>query len=235
MSMSKIERYRSKLKEFDAKRGKFWKPEDGRNQIRILPPINPDDDFYEETKQHFIPGAGEAGTNGLYVGCSGDDCRVCRLLSKLEESNDPECNQLAEKAKAKSSYLLNIVDIKNMEKGTQVWRHASDRVMSDLIGFICDPEWGEFFDRKEGRVVNIKSEKAGASIRYTTSLNPKTSPIDKEFLSQRKDLKKLISKDDPAQLSKAVSFLREMLGDNEDLISAKDRLKKKSKFRDLKD
>lgn len=234
--MSNIDRYKKQLKKFEANRSKWWKPEEGaRNQIRILPPKDPESNFYEDNNVHFIQGAGDNGTN-LAVGCT-EDCKVCKIIRKMEASSDPEVNELASKCRSKPSFLMNIVDMKNLDAGVQVWRTSSERVISDLVGYICDPEWGEFFDAKNGRVVVIKPERKGAVLNYNTTLNPKTSAIDTEFLKARKDLSKFVNVPEVEQVKKACAYLTEALGvDSDDLVIAKDRLKKKkNKFRSLRD
>lgn len=101
---------------------KFWKPADGVNTIRILPPWTAEGtfagQFYREVHQHWnvseeasgpvlcprkTPGASEDG-----------DCPICDFVDQLRNrKGDVDAQELAKNLRAKVAYLMSIVDLKD--------------------------------------------------------------------------------------------------------------------------
>lgn len=229
--MSNVERYRSKMKKIESGRQQFWKPEEGNNLIRILPPLKDSDDFFLETRAHFIPGAGEQGRSSRLV-CSDDGkCLVCKALQTLQQSEDDDDQKLAQECQATATYWLQIVNLEDPDKGTQIWRHYANTVIYSLLEFFVDPEWGDFTHEKKGRNVKLRQNKSGNQIRYEVSLKPKTSSIDSDFLDQRKDLRPMAGTYDKAEAKRLHNFLTggrfEADEDADDYDEAKKEVKKK--------
>lgn len=102
---------------------KFWKPANGKNTVRILPPWTDEGElagqFYREVHQHWnlSEDAGPALCPKKTPGVSADkDCPVCDFVEQLRaRKSDVEAQELAKKLRAKVAYLMSIIDINDPE------------------------------------------------------------------------------------------------------------------------
>lgn len=187
MNSNKIAEYQKRLNKLKAESSKFWKPSEGVNLLRILPPIKPEDDFYHETRIHFVRGAGDKGQNTAAV-CLGTKCPICKALRAIEQNPELDVMGIANDCKGVACYYMNVLDMKNTEAGVQIYRLTAKSIIESLLEHLVDPEWGEFFSLKAGNTVKIVMEKKGARTTYSTSLKPKKTSLPSSYLEQRKDL-----------------------------------------------
>lgn len=119
---------------------KFWKPENGKNVIRILPPWTDEGafsgQFYREVHQHWnvTEESGPVLCPKKTPEASADkDCPICDFVEQLRaRKNDVEAQQLAKDLRAKVAYLMSIVDMNDPEytaKDIAEWK--KDRPDSD--------------------------------------------------------------------------------------------------------
>lgn len=99
---------------------KFWKPANGKNVIRILPPWTDEgvfaNQFYREVHQHWNVAGEDTGptlcpkkTPEL---TSDKECPICDLLEQLKaQKSNVEAQELVKELRAKLAYFLSIVDI----------------------------------------------------------------------------------------------------------------------------
>lgn len=100
---------------------KFWKPADGNNTIRILPPWTAEGafagQFYREVHQHWNVSeeSGPVLCPKKTPNASDDkDCPICDLVDQLRaRKGDVEAQELAKNLRAKVAYLMSIVDMKD--------------------------------------------------------------------------------------------------------------------------
>lgn len=115
------------------KREETWKPKEGENHIRVLPPWTSDgpngDQFWREVYTHFgvtdfeapdadsamrmacpkeTPGAAEL--QGLEAD-SKMVCPICEAVAKLRQSQDPADIEMAKNSRAKTQIMSNIIDL----------------------------------------------------------------------------------------------------------------------------
>jgi hypothetical protein len=98
---------------------RWWKPNTGKNNIRLLPPWTQDGpnsgSFYREIHTHWRVGGESAGDN--YVcplttpDIGGDYCPICEEVDRLKSTKDPADLELAKELRAKTQYLSNVVDL----------------------------------------------------------------------------------------------------------------------------
>jgi hypothetical protein len=97
---------------------KFWKPEDGDNNIRIMPQWNANlgGQFWREVAQHWNVEENQRGP----ILCPKNtpdlegECPICELVATLRlDKSNVEAQRYMKDIKAKKTYLLNIVDLKN--------------------------------------------------------------------------------------------------------------------------
>jgi len=229
----KMEIYRKRLKEYASRRTQFWKPEEGNNYIRILPPIKEEDDFYLESRVHFVPGAGEGGRMAA-TACLGAGCYLCKAVEKLQQRSNPDDDNLAQRLRPATQFLLNIVDLNDPDKGVQVWRHYSFSIIESLLGYMVDPEWGDFTDPVHGRNVNIRMTRRGSSPSYEVVLKPKESKIPSSWLSNRKDLSRLVPSVDKAENKRLANLVLGSREGDEDYEEARRVRRRKKKIKKVR-
>lgn len=101
---------------------RWWRPANGKNQIRVMPPWDKDgefkDQFFREVAQHWNIGDEQKApvlcpkqTPGLE-----GDCPICEFVEALKaDKTDVKAQKLAKEFRAKTAYLLNVVSLKDPE------------------------------------------------------------------------------------------------------------------------
>ena len=98
---------------------KFWKPADGKNVIRVLPPWTDEGplagQFYREVHQHWnvTEGGGPVLCPKKTPAASDEkDCPICDFVDQLRaRKTDVEAQEMAKSLRAKVAYLMSIVDM----------------------------------------------------------------------------------------------------------------------------
>lgn len=100
---------------------KFWRPNEGQNRIRILPPWTQDGpfagQFYREVHQHW----GVSENSGPVLcpaktpeASDNHECPICDFVDQLRErKNDLEAQNLVKDLRAKVAYLMSVVDLRD--------------------------------------------------------------------------------------------------------------------------
>lgn len=190
--MVSIDTLRQKYEDLRSRQhGEYWSPSIGNNNIRIMPPKDPDNPiFYAEVDVHW-----NVGPNNKRVNCikaSAGVCPVCEVVEKLRNSKDPIDQALVNDMRSQTRAMMNIVDLGSPEKGVQIYECGS-RVLQDVLGFFVDPDWGDLTDPERG--YNVIIERQGSrqnDTRYTVRARKSATPIDKEeWLEQLNDLNRI--------------------------------------------
>lgn len=111
-----------KLSKGGGTRAKFWKPDPGKNLIRVMPSWTDKGEFagqfWREISQHWNVSPEQKGpvicvkqTPGLE-----GDCPICQFYEALKaDKSDPEAQQTAKEIRPKTAYFLNVVDLNDKE------------------------------------------------------------------------------------------------------------------------
>lgn len=151
-------RYMKKMSEF-ASQGKleFWKPVEGRNQIRILPGFGPGTDFFKDYYCHFKYTSG--GKNRALIGGAQFgkpegylEKYINALRSKTDELSRKELEQIA----PSKQVTMFIVDRAHPEKGPQPWS-TTENNCAQIIQLIVDPSYGD--------ITTVKPDQYGKGAR----------------------------------------------------------------------
>lgn len=97
---------------------KFWRPQDGVNRIRILPPWTEEGEFagsfWREVWQHWnvTEESGPILCPKKTPGAEDNDCPICDFVDMLKnQKSDVKAQELAKDLRAKVAYLMSIVDL----------------------------------------------------------------------------------------------------------------------------
>lgn len=108
-----------------AGRVKYWKPRDGKNRIRLMPPWSTDPSnvnagqFWREVYVHWSVGQnGRDEENGASFSCPvktpggpGGHCPICVQVDRLRATKDPVDAEMAKDLRAKQRLYSNVVDL----------------------------------------------------------------------------------------------------------------------------
>jgi len=184
-----------------ARRGRFWRPENGKNVIRILPFEHEGETLlYVVQRRHF-------GVHPDYpvLPCYGKNCPICALRSHLDE-------ETGRSLRPREHYLMNIVDRGNEDAGVQVFG-APVTVWEDIVDLVLDEDYRGILDRETGRDIIIMKTGSGLETKYKVRPGVRDSKVSPDL--QPRDLVALVESQDRVsleQLQQIAESLVETLG-----------------------
>ena len=201
----------------------FWKPKDGENIIRILPPKGDSEIPYVETAVHSF------GGNILYCPRAvHKECPICQE-TRLRYQKDTDLDrQIAQRIRARKQYLYNIIDRKS-DKPTEVKIYISGtKVWNKIMSYYFDEEYGVLDDVENGYDFKLIKKSQGDYPNYDDSRpfkNPSPLSDDPEevaeILKNLKDLNSIVDYKSADELYRLLEqFLAETYGE-EPLIKRK--------------
>lgn len=218
----------------------WWSPTDGRNVIRILPP-NDDAEFYAETLVHYNLGPKKDKSAICRKAAGEKHCPVCDLVDELFKG-DKDDKAYAKRIKARGKYYFNVVD-RSVEEddenfGKVLVYGSGVTVFEELLGIICDPDYGDITDAKEGYDIIITKSGKGLDTEYKINARPKQTKIGiDEWEEKLVDLSLLVkckSEEDVEYLLENGEWpKRESSSDDEDEKEEKKPKSKKDKAKDI--
>lgn len=161
----------------------WWKPKEGRNEIRVLPPLKGQRIPYKKAFLHYNLGP-------IPITCPGrKTCPVCKHLGSTPDRNHP--------LSGSKRIFFNIIDVDNPDAGVQVWSAGNSFFKFFLDHLEDDEEWGDITHPIEGFNAIVDRKGTGLNTEYTYRFRRNESPIAEdqeefdEFLESRFDLEKI--------------------------------------------
>lgn len=174
-----LKKMRAKLNELNRPSGggKWWKPSDGKQDIRIVP--TEDGDPFKSFFFHY-----NVGPNGFLCPKRnfGDECPVCDFASKLFKEGDEESVAMAKDLFVRQRFFSPVLVRGEEDQGVRVWGY-SKTVYETLLNLVLNPEYGDITDVDEGLDITVEYGKAAGARYPSTSLTPKrkSSPLCKDL------------------------------------------------------
>jgi hypothetical protein len=147
--------------------GMGWKPKEGENRIRVLPPTTeyfdaPEnlEDFAVSYKMHFFKIEGRPTEVSRCLRETGGRCPACDAWRANRESADPGLQKKAKDVSPSDMYLFNILDINNLSQGIQVYQ-ANWTCWDKIMEIGANPDWGDVISPIEG--INFVINKTAGS------------------------------------------------------------------------
>lgn len=195
-----LQRVREKLSHTDIGGGKYWKPDSGRNVIRILPGVGDmGDAFWQDVGRHYIPD----GPSFTCLAFTIDEaCPICEAVDELYRDSDPNSKALARELNRQKQFWMNVIDRNNESRGVQIFT-PGPMIFGQISGLVMDPDYGAIYDEEEGMDIIITKTGEGMKTRYTVNARPKFTPLSDdpdlmdEWLESARDLTPLELSDDP--------------------------------------
>lgn len=197
----------------------FWKPQVGKQVIRVVPSkFNPDLQF---TEMKFYYGIGDKKVMSSPSNWGKSD-PIMEFVKKLRQSNDKDSWRLAKKLDPKVRVFVPIVVRGEEHEGVKLWQFGKN-IYTSFLQMASDEEVGDFTDILQGRDIKLNTvgpESTGTPYNETTiSPSLKISPLseDKEevekFLNDQPDPMKIYT---PLEFDQMKSALQSFLTPDEE-------------------
>lgn len=165
-----IDRMKAKLNTLqgkDAASNRFWRPNDGENNIRIVP--TSDGDPFKERWFHYNV------TKGGFL-CPkrnfGDTCPVCDFGNKLWNESTEESKRLAKDMFAKQRFFSPVLVRGEESEGVKAWGYGK-MAYQKLLNIVLDPDYGDITDPHEGNDLKLLYGKAPGASFPSTDIRPR--------------------------------------------------------------
>jgi hypothetical protein len=173
----------------------FWKPGQGKHQVRIVPYKNDPDNPFQEV--YFFYGIGDKTLLSLVN--FGEKDPIVEFSNKLKQTNDKDNYAMGKKIEPKMRIFAHVLVRGEEEKGVRLWEFGKE-VYMELLSICADEDYGNITDVKKGRdiVIEITGEKT--SRKTTVRAKPKESLLTddaeelKTYLSEQYEVLKLRKK-----------------------------------------
>lgn len=167
-----------KLQNQTTKQNNLWKPEPGKQQIRIVPYQHNKENPFLEMHFHYDL----AKRNYLSPMTYGRPDPVIEFAEKLKSSGNSDEWKLGKKMEPKMRTYVPIVVRGKESEGVKFWGFGKT-VYTELLGFIADPDYGDITDPMNGRDISVEftpSDSPGTYPKTAIRVKPNTSPITED-------------------------------------------------------
>ena len=210
MDISAIKKKLNQLQNTTSKRDNLWKPQPGKQQIRMLPYGHNKDNPFIELYFHYDLG----GRTYLSPISFGRPDPIEEFAQKLKSSGNKDDWKLGRKLEAKMRTFVPIVERGKESDGIKFWGFGKT-VYQELLGVIADPDYGDITDATNGRDIGIDRQtpaEAGnqygkTTVRVKPNQNPITEDADalKSILENQSDLTELYTEPTYDELKDALA------------------------------
>ena len=196
-----LDAIRRKLNNLQTQTGRqdsLWKPEPGKNQVRIVPyQFNKDNPFIE---MYFHYDLGKK--NYLSPVTYGDPDPVEEFAQKLRATGKSDDFNLAKKLTPKMRVYAPVLVRGKESEGVKLWGFGK-QVYTELLGFIADPDYGDITDVQAGRDISVEftpAEGVGNYPKTAIRVKPNQTPatedknIAEKIITGQKDIYEIFKK-----------------------------------------
>jgi len=168
-----LDAIRRKLNNLQSQTGRqdnLWKPEPGKQIIRIVPYQHNKENPFNEMYFHYDLGK----RNYLSPVTYGEADPVEEFAQKLRATGKSDDFKLAKKLTPKMRVYVPVLVRGKESEGVKLWGFGK-QVYTELLGFIADPDYGDITDVKAGRDVLVEftpAEGVGQFPKTTIRVKP---------------------------------------------------------------
>lgn len=202
----KLAKIRERLQHVDLGGGKgFWSPKQGRNVIRILPPVKTMEYFFQEVGRHNLSPDGKKKVYCPSFTSGGElECPVCEIVKELRDAGDKGSDDMAKQLSIRKMYWMNIINRDDQNAGPLIYTPGVT-VFGDIVSLVQDPDYGDIYDVDEG--IDIIIERKGSGMQTEYSVKPRReatvlcedSDLCEKWLEAASDLSYVEVSDDPEE------------------------------------
>ena len=180
MDISKIKNRLNQLQATTSNKDNFWKPEPGKQVVRIVPYKHNKDNPFIELFFHY-----NLGNNKTYLSplSFGRPDPVAEFADKLKSTGNKDEWIQGKRLEPKMRTFAPVVVRGKESEGVKFWGFGKT-VYQELLGVIADPDYGDITDATNGRDIMIERQTpAEAGNQYgktTVRVKPNQTPITED-------------------------------------------------------
>ena len=167
-----------KLQNQTTKQNNLWKPEPGKQQIRIVPYQHNKENPFLEMHFHYDL----AKRNYLSPMTYGRPDPVIEFAEKLKSSGNSDEWKLGKKMEPKMRTYVPVIVRGKESEGVKFWGFGKT-VYTELLGFIADPDYGDITDPMNGRDIVVEFTPSDSPATYPKTairVKPATSKVTED-------------------------------------------------------
>lgn len=186
-----IDKVKKKLNEMKNQRSggtsRIWKPEEGTQRIRMVPyRFNKEYPFIELYFHYDFPGRSFLSPKSF-----GDSDPIIEFAEELKRKGGDENFELYKKLMPTLRIYAPIVERGEEDDGVKFWGF-SRTIYEELLGYLADDEWGNFFDLEEGRDLKIDRTPAEKSDTNFPQTDVRPSPNKTPLADSKSEMKEIL-------------------------------------------
>lgn len=191
IDLDKVKRKLSDLESKNDRTNYTWKPEPGKQVVRIVPyKWDPSFPFIELYFDYEV-----TGKSILSPVTYGRPDPIAEFAKKLKATGSSDDYALGKKVEPKERYFAPIIVRGEEEEGVKFWGFGKT-VYAELLAIISDPDYGDISDLENGRDITIEFKKGEGKKSYPTTeirVKPVITPVStKESILEVLDNQKKI-------------------------------------------
>ena len=179
MDITAIRKRLEQLQTSNTKTNNLWKPQPGKQVVRIVPYQHNKDNPFQELFFHYDLG----GKTYLSPITFGRPDPIEEFAQKLRSSGNKEDYQIAKKLMAKMRTFAPVIVRGEESEGVRFWGFGK-MVYQELLSVIADPDYGDITDAMNGRDITVEfisAEEAGKNFPVTNiRVKPNQTPITED-------------------------------------------------------
>ena len=176
IDLNKIKAKLNNLSQTNNRKNYQWKPQPGKQQVRIVPYKHQPDNPFIELYFHY----GINNRTYLSPKSFGRPDPIVEFAEKLTRSGDKDDYRMGRSLMPKMRTFVPVIVRGEEAEGVRFWGFGKE-VYQELLSVIADPDYGDITDPANGRDITIEflsAEEAGRSFPKTNiRVKPNTSPI----------------------------------------------------------
>ena len=168
----------TQLNKTDDRRNNLWKPEPGKQTIRIVPYVHRKENPFLEMYFHYDI----AKRSMLSPITFGNADPVVEFAEKLKKTGDKDEWIMGRKIEPKMRTYVPVIVRGKESEGVKFWGFGKT-VYSELLSIISDPDYGDITDLMNGRDITVEFTPAEGSERFPKTsirVKPNTSAATKD-------------------------------------------------------
>ena len=189
IDLEAIKRKLNQLQTVGTRQNNLWKPEPGKQTIRIVPYQHDRANPFRELYFHYDLGK----KNYLSPVTNGKADPVVEFAEKLKASGNSDEWKLGKKLEPKMRTYVPIVVRGKESEGVKFWGFGKT-VYTELLGVIADPDYGDISDPMNGRdvVVEFTPSEGGGYPKTAIRVKPNVTT-----LTEDKNVAEMVAKNQP--------------------------------------
>ena len=211
MDISKIKSRLNQLQSQTSTTKNFWKPEPGKQVVRVVPYKHNKENPFIELFFHY-----NLGNNKTYLSpmSFGRPDPVQEFADKLKSTGDKDDWIQGKRLEPKMRTFAPVIVRGQENEGVKFWGFGKT-VYQELLGVIADPDYGDITDATNGRDIGIdRQTPAEAGNQYgktTVRVKPNQNPITEDaemlkgILENQSDLTELYTEPTYDELKEALA------------------------------